>query len=235
MRTNIFFIAFGILFSLTSIQAQAWAKDGEFTPGAKIALHRIWGEAMGYSSPEETAKEAKKIYDKAVRENNFVTKKFHNSGVKSDGNINFLKAGFYQGCYLGNIDATFLNGPVWYTVDIYLKKDCMNVDWEFFIAPKEEEKKDPPKVEEKFISGEIILYQWCEEYHWEVTQQATWWLAEVRKEYLNAGYTGVTTNDPALAGSEKVVETRNSRKVYTYTHDPGRRPVRNREVSKVWR
>jgi hypothetical protein len=100
---------------------------------------------------------------------------------------------------------------------------------------KDEIKKDSPKEEKKFISGEIILYQWCEEYHWEVTQQATWWLAEVRKEYLNAGYTGVTTSDPALAGSEEVVQNCSTRKVYTYTHDPGRRPIRDREVSKIWR
>lgn len=147
MRTNTFLIAISFLFfssTSTSIQAQAWANNGEFTPGAKIALHRIWGESMGYSSPEESAVEAKKIYDKAIRENGFVTRNFYNSGVdKLNGTIKFLKKGYYQACYLGNIDATFLNGPAGYTVDIYLKKDCMNVEWEFFIAPRKvEEKKE---------------------------------------------------------------------------------------------
>ena len=175
---NILFIAFGIFFfSSNLIQAQAWAKEGDFTPGAKIALHRIWGEAMGFSSPEETSREAKKIYDKAVRENGFVTKKFNNSGVKPDGTINFLKPGFYQGCYLGNVDATFLNGPAGYTVDIYLKKDCMNVDWEFFIAPRKvEEKKekvhhpeygntDPFPEEEVTLYTETPVRYWRKKYN----------------------------------------------------------------------
>jgi hypothetical protein len=185
---------------------------------------------MGYTL-QETAEEVVKIYKSGQFENKYV----YNSGIKPDGTINFLKQGTYQVLYLGSTDATLLNGPSGYTAELYLKKDCYNLCWLFIPPVKDEIKKDSPKEEKKFISGDIILYQWCEEYHWEVTQQATWWLAEVRKEYLNAGYTGVTTSDPALAGSEEVVQNCSTRKVYTYTHDPGRRPIRDREVSKIWR
>lgn len=60
MRNIIISIATFFFFSVNFLTAQAWAKDGSFTKGAKIALHRVWGESMGFASPEETAKEAKK-------------------------------------------------------------------------------------------------------------------------------------------------------------------------------
>ncbi len=138
------FIAFVLFFFSSSlIQAQAWFKNGTFSPGAVQAFHKVWGEPMGYT-PQETMEELIKIYKNGQFENKYV----YNSGIKPDGTINFLKQGTYQVTYLGSTDATLIdeNQPGW-TIELYLKKDCYNLCW-VFLPPAKEEKKEHSYVPE---------------------------------------------------------------------------------------
>ncbi len=135
MKNIVVFFTVIFSFYFSSLTAQAWAKDGSFTKGAKIALHRVWGESMGFSSPEETAKEALKIYQSGKFENKLV----RNSGVKADGTITRLPNGTYQVVYLGSTDATLLGGRSGETMNLYLKKDCLNLGW---IVVKQQPEKE---------------------------------------------------------------------------------------------
>lgn len=134
MKNIIISIVAFFFFSVNFLNAQAWAKNGSFTEGAKIALHRVWGESMGFASPEETAKEAMKIYNSGKFENKLV----RNSGVKADGTITRLPNGTYQVVYLGSTDATLLGGREGETANLYLKKDCINLDW-IIVRPQPKE------------------------------------------------------------------------------------------------
>lgn len=115
-------IAITLFFFATQVSAQAWADSTGFTAGAKIALHEIWGEAMGYSGKNETAKKAQVKYNNG----NFVTITVLNTGVDANGKIKLLTQKTIQGVYLGNVDATPFGHPGC-TVDLYLKKDCQNI------------------------------------------------------------------------------------------------------------
>lgn len=139
MKNIIISIVAFFFFSVNFLNAQAWAKNGSFTQGAKIALHRVWGESMGFESPEETAKEAMKIYNSGKFENRFVM----NSGVTSEGKIKRIGTGTFQVVYLGSTDGELFGHPKGVTVNLYLKKDCFNLDW---VALKPQPKKEEEKV-----------------------------------------------------------------------------------------
>ncbi|MFA7285651.1 MAG: hypothetical protein WC011_02280 [Candidatus Paceibacterota bacterium] len=144
--TVIFFFSFNFL------NAQAWAKNGTLTEGAKIALYRVWGQSMGFSSPEETAREAKKIYDSGKFENKFVM----NSGVTPKGEIVRLGTGTFSVVYLGSTDGEIFGHPKGVTVNLYLKKDCMNLDW-VVIKPQPKTEEVPVKENVKIVQETIYV------------------------------------------------------------------------------
>jgi len=125
---NITLTLIACFFSLT-LTAQPWRNSQGFTPGAKIALHHVWGADMGYSL-EQTAV----IADSIFRHGTYINKRTMNSGVSSDGTINPLTTRVFSVTYLGTTDATLLGGPDGYTAKLFLKQDCGNLDW-VFVAP----------------------------------------------------------------------------------------------------
>jgi len=145
MRNIIISTAVFFFFSFNFLNAQAWAKNGNFTEGAKIALHKVWGESMGFASPEETAKEALRIYQSGKFENKFV----RNSGVKADGSVTRLPNGTYQVVYLGSTDATLLGGRAGETLNLYLKKDCLNLGW-IVVKPQPQQKEEKVIIEDNY-------------------------------------------------------------------------------------
>lgn len=140
---------FAVTFSLN---AQAWHNASGFTEGAKIALHRVWGESMGYATKEETAAAAELIYKNGT----YVNKRVANSGVSVNGTIKKLPAGTYSVTYLGSTDATLLGGLDGHTAKLYLKADCGNLDW-VFVEPTPEPAK--PVIYREKVTVYDTIYQ----------------------------------------------------------------------------
>lgn len=134
MKTIISFTVI-FFFSFNFLNSQPWTKNGSFTEGAKVALHRVWGQSMGFASANETAKEALVIYKSGKFINLFVM----NSGVTVKGEITRLGTGTFSVVYLGSTDGELFGHPKGVTVNLYLKKDCLNLSW---VVIKPQPKKD---------------------------------------------------------------------------------------------
>lgn len=138
---NIIIATIALFFFATATFAQPVQKprymvNGKCTPEGAIAYHRVWGEAMGYITPAETAREIETIYRNGI----FRSRKVTNSRVDAQSNIIPLKEEFYMVTPLPGSAAGSLFGYPGKTMNLFLKEACGNISWDPPVAPPNDDK-----------------------------------------------------------------------------------------------